>query len=206
MCLYLKTKKNEAISQNVNIWQIDKFGSVNLNWINICSHSCHGFAMFANEASNETNWQKGVERLENDIESTDSKKHGLLFQLNSIYWFCAFSLSFPSNKNRKITAMYQIWTCNAWVHREIGSAIKMICCAAVVEVCLFVTMCMRYQDMHPSSLTLSHAYRTRATINFGIERNWKYAHISQLVNACECVNRCTKWWSTKRINRLKHHS
>lgn len=67
--------------------------------------------------------------------------------------------------------MYQIWTCNAWVHRKIGSAIKIICCAALY-VCLFVCVCIAKMCIHHQTLTLSytdtrmHAHTHRAPVNF----------------------------------------
>lgn len=101
--------------------------------------------------------------------------------------------------------MYQIWTCNAWVHRKIGSAIKMICCAVWLFVCLFVSVCIAKMCIHHHTLTRTHASCNRQF--WRREKLGVRTYERRSVCECwrECVNRCTKWWSTKRINRLKHH-
>lgn len=74
--------KCEAISQNVNIWQIDKFGSVNLNWINICSHPCHDFVIWnRNEVYKKDKW---MWRDWKTILNQPIRKTRFLFQ------FCSF--------------------------------------------------------------------------------------------------------------------
>lgn len=180
-----KKQSRSHVTKCQQIWQIDEFGSVNLNWINICSHPCHDFA------SLEIVSKFRVER--NQIKTSGDWK--MIYWINQFekYGFCFsfvyFQLSLPSPLFRSLKIKMNKWNYNDVPNlnmQRLSTSRNWLChqndVLCCVFVCLFVAVCWAlarcalciHHQTHTNART--HAHTHRAPVNFGRWEKLKYAH------------------------------